>query len=126
VISKSPPPRDATVVYERVGFNDAAERIVEATKRLPLAETVGSGKTPWALSEDSDALDFVRKLHNSFPKLETIATVCGAATVAEAYELQRFLTDKPVPEQGDMRLINSGTIDRYANLWGFEKCRYFR
>jgi len=23
-----------------------------------------------------------------------------------------------------MRLINSGTIDRYANLWGFEKCRY--
>jgi len=124
VIRKSSPTRDATVTYERIGLNNAGERAVEATKTLPLSRTVGAGKAPWAVSEDSGALSLVSKLAKSFPRLATVATVCGAATVAEAYELQALIAEKPVPTKGDVRLVNSGTIDRYANLWGLERCRY--
>jgi hypothetical protein len=124
VIRKSPPARDATVTYERIGVNGVAERVVEGAKKLPLSGTVGSGTAPWALSGDRGVLALVAKLAKSFPRLAAVATVCGAATVAEAYEMQPLIAEKPVPAKGDIRLVNSGTIDRYANLWGSEKCRY--
>ena len=105
-------------MYERMGLKDGAGIVVEAKKELPLSRTVGSGKAPWALSDDSGALALVSKLAKGFPRLGTVATVCGAATVSEAYALQPLIADKPSPAKGDLRLVNSGTIDRYANLWG--------
>lgn len=58
------------------------------------------------------------------PKLKELMEVTGAATVAEAYLLQSRIQDQPTPTANDLRIINSGTIDRYCLLWGQKCCRY--
>jgi hypothetical protein len=59
-----------------------------------------------------------------FPTLGQIASVRGAATVAEAYALQRWICNHPRPAAGDLRLVNSGTIDPYSLRWGDRPLRY--
>ncbi len=59
-----------------------------------------------------------------FPKLGELVQVTGAATVAEAYLLQDWIRNQPQPEQTDLRIVNSGTIDRYLLLWGRKPLRY--
>jgi len=51
-----------------------------------------------------------------------VAKVVGAATVSEAYELKPLLEDSSVAPA--LKVINSGTIDRYDNLWGRKAMRY--
>lgn len=58
------------------------------------------------------------------PTLGQIASVRGAATVAEAYALQRWISNQPMPAAGDLRLVNSGTIDPYRLRWGDRPLRY--
>lgn len=58
------------------------------------------------------------------PPLGAIAQVTGAATVAEAYALQPWIQDSAAIAPGDLRLVNSGTIDRYCFLWGKKPLRY--
>ena len=50
--------------------------------------------------------------------------VLGAATVGEAYEIAEFIEDAGNDSELQLRLVNSGTIDRYRCLWGVKKCRY--
>src|SRR6185437_8439021 len=54
----------------------------------------------------------------------SVADVTGAATVAEAYELQPLLKEVPDLGEGDLAVANSGTLDRYEVQWGREKMRY--
>lgn len=58
------------------------------------------------------------------PKLSEVAQVVGAATVAEAYKLSDLIQENATPAETDLRLVNSGTIDRYALLWGQKPLRY--
>ncbi|TVQ16792.1 MAG: hypothetical protein EA367_19120 [Leptolyngbya sp. DLM2.Bin15] len=64
--------------------------------------------------------------HHTLP-LGAIASVHGAATVAEAYALQSLIEDlaegAALPPQA-LRIVNSGTLDRYRLLWGDKKLRY--
>lgn len=124
VINRSQPRPNAEVEYQRMERTDKAEPSVGFEKRLPLSEILGSDNDPWLVSEESVASALIRRLSRDFPRLETTAIVCGAATVAEAYVLQRLILEKPRPAAKDIKLVNSGTIDRYANLWGIEDCRY--
>lgn len=124
VISKSQRANTSSITYERMGLKDGIGQAIEARRNLPLSRSIGSGKAPWAISEDAGALALVSKLSKAFPRLATVATVCGAATVAEAYSLQPLIVNSPHPAKEDIRLVNSGTIDRYANLWGVENCHY--
>jgi hypothetical protein len=61
-----------------------------------------------------------------FPQLGSLADVRGAATVAEAYQLASLLTEADHTESdgGGLRVVNSGTIDRYEHLWGRKLFRY--
>jgi hypothetical protein len=61
---------------------------------------------------------------DTLPKLKDLVNVTGAATVAEAYLLQSQIQDQPIPTAKDLRIVNSGTIDRYCLLWGQKPCRY--
>ncbi|HEY9816195.1 MAG TPA: DNA methyltransferase [Candidatus Obscuribacterales bacterium] len=64
--------------------------------------------------------------HQTLP-LGAIASVHGAATVAEAYALQSFIQDLAEGEElplQSLRMVNSGTLDRYRLLWGDKKLRY--
>jgi hypothetical protein len=64
------------------------------------------------------------RLQSQFPSLSAVAEVLGAATVAEAYAMQSLITDEACPTITDLKLINSGTIDRYCPLWGQKCLRY--
>jgi N-6 DNA Methylase/TaqI-like C-terminal specificity domain len=75
----------------------------------------------WATGDNFQQTDLLYRLRETFPKLETIAQVNGAATVAEAYIIQDLIHDDPA---GELRMVNSGTIDRYCLLWGKKPLRY--
>jgi SAM-dependent methyltransferase len=74
---------------------------------------------PWLVTDSS----LMRRL-DQLPKLGDALTVVGAATVAEAYALTDLLQNCPRPQPADLRLVNSGTIDRYRGLWGQKRLRY--
>lgn len=57
-------------------------------------------------------------------RLAELAQVCGAATVAEAYALRPLLRECPAPGPGDLRVVNSGTLDPGCTLWGARPMRY--
>ncbi len=56
--------------------------------------------------------------------LERVASINDAATVAEAYLLKDLLTDVAQPALGDLKVVNSGTIDPYEINWGQKRLRY--
>lgn len=64
------------------------------------------------------------RLQQTLPTLGEIACVQGAATVAEAYEIQSLIQGNSLLSAGDLHVINSGTIDRYRLLWGQKPLRY--
>lgn len=74
---------------------------------------------PWPVTAGAVAIDRL-----AFPKLGDIAQVTGAATVSEAYALQPWIQDCETVAAGDLRFVNSGTIDRYCLLWGQKPLRY--
>ncbi len=77
---------------------------------------VGAGGT-WPLGTVPD-------LPQGLPRLEERAQVCGAATVAEAYALKGLLVERARPRPGDLRVLNSGTLDPGRSLWGERDMRY--
>ena len=50
--------------------------------------------------------------------------VLGSFTTAEAYLLVPFVTDNPHPTSSEVKLINTGTIDKYSSLWGHSQIKY--
>jgi type I restriction-modification system DNA methylase subunit len=78
----------------------------------------------WQLCADKHVNDIIDKLSNTRRKLSDISTVTGAATVSEAYEYKEyFISDTNVHGS---KIINSGTIDRYASLWGVKPMQYIK
>lgn len=75
--------------------------------------------------EDTLATKLIAKM-NASPKLETIATVKGAATVNEAYEIKNILTEDEFKFEEHFKLVNTGTIDRYCSLWESAKTQYIK
>lgn len=69
---------------------------------------------------DSKLLDKIGNGDKTIP-LSELAFINGAATVSEAYSLKTFFEDKPT---GQLKIVNSGTIDRYRSLWGSKPMKY--
>ena len=102
-----------SIAYERM---QSLEQI-GATGKLSL----NNATQPWQTSGLGQQ-DWIDRLQ--FPTLGEIAQVTGAATVAEAYALQPWIQNSDAIAPGDLRLVNSGTIDRYCFLWGKKPLRY--
>lgn len=64
----------------------------------------------------------IERLQAQFLPLQSVAMVLGAATVAEAYTIQPLIQD--VADPAALKVVNSGTIDRYWIGWGQRHCRY--
>lgn len=75
--------------------------------------------------EDTLATKIIAKM-NFYPKLETIATVKGAATVSEAYEIKKILTENNFSPNEHFKFVNTGTIDRYRTLWEEQKTQFIK
>ncbi len=52
-------------------------------------------------------------------------TLIGAATVSEAYLIKDVLKDGDESNRG-IRMVNTGTIDKYTNLWGIVPMQYIK
>ncbi len=82
----------------------------------------------WAIAATVQQSQLLDRLRDHFSKLEAIAQVNGAATVAEAYAMQELIDEGQPQEEGQsnnhLRMVNSGTIDRYCFLWGKKPMRY--
>jgi TaqI-like C-terminal specificity domain len=63
-----------------------------------------------------------------FKPLETyFPGISGAATVSEAYKFKEVVYESGARStRPAMRLINTGTIDRYSSLWGVYPTRYIK
>jgi predicted type IV restriction endonuclease len=118
--------RDDTVpvLYERMAHGEAGVVCPVLTERLDRARYFRADGSPWAIFADIAPASPVERLSSSFPALSTVASVHGAAIVAEAYELAPLIADAEPAAPGDLRVVNSGTIDRYVNLWGKRPMRY--
>ena len=110
VAAKTPPSAIATVRYP--------------AGSLPYLPHFTQPETPWPLCPNLEALKLTTRLRQEFSNLANMAQVVGAASVADAYQIQSLIQEQPIPQPGDLRLVNSGTIDRYWLLWGIKSCRY--
>jgi SAM-dependent methyltransferase len=119
IAEKSGAGADDVVVYERMRIEDGAVTASER-RELPLRELAAEPARPWAIVRRPDASEVVERVRRVGRPLGEIAEVWGAATVAEAYALAELLSE------GDagLRVVNSGTIDRYECLWGHVRLRY--
>jgi Eco57I restriction-modification methylase len=118
--------RDDTVPvrYERMAYGEAGAVCPVLAERLDRSRYFRADGAPWAIFADIAPASPVERLSSSFPALSAVASVHGAATVAEAYELAPLIREAGAAAAGDLRVVNSGTIDRYLNLWGEKPMRY--
>lgn len=117
VVQKTPPQAGMTVHCEVM---QDLQQVQHVRSLLPPTHS----KFPWLFTATSTQASLLHRLQTNFPSLETIAHITGAATVEEAYQLQDLIQNNPTPARTDLRLVNSGTIDRYCFLWGKKKLRY--
>lgn len=72
----------------------------------------------------SNGIVVISKLGH-LPKLNDLGyNVFGSFTTSEAYLLIPFVNDNKTPSNSEFKLINTGTIDKYSSLWGFQEIKY--
>jgi N-6 DNA Methylase/TaqI-like C-terminal specificity domain len=96
---------------------------VAQKRSIPIIQT--DSDATWVIAPTLQQSQLLHRL-DTLPKLETIAQVKGAATVAEAYIIQDLIQELIQDGQANdpLRVVNSGTIDRYCFLWGKKPMRY--
>lgn len=81
-------------------------------------------------------LNWTRKFDLLEPIILKIGRVSGelsnyfnlesAATVSEAYEIKKLLKDQDSDLFNNFQFVNTGTIDRYLNLWDITRTQYIK
>lgn len=102
-------PGEATPVALRRGTDECEE----------MSLGTGLAEGPWPISGRGDAACVAHMRAVGRP-LGELAQVWGAATVGEAYAIAELI----VEGEAGLRVVNSGTIDRCAELWGKTPLRY--
>jgi SAM-dependent methyltransferase len=92
----------------------------------PIVLHVERSSNPEAFPAASTTIAFA-SVDDRFAPLCSVATIHGAATVAEAYEMVAAIEDLPadsVRPADSIRVVNTGTIRRYRHAWGEKPLRY--
>jgi hypothetical protein len=112
----------ANVRYERM---DSPSNIA-ITQELSYDTYFSDPDRPWRIFGNLSAENLISRMNSSYPPLGSpgIATVLGAATVNEAYKIKPLISDE-ISETG-LKVVNSGTVDRYNMLWGVNKMTYIK
>lgn len=124
VAQKQAPNLRSPVQYERMNITAQGTIACTAAQTLDYQRYFSQPDKPWILSGSLRGADLCDRLQTQFPTLASMATVLGAATVAEAYQIQALIAETTQPTTTDLKVINSGTIDRYRALWGQKVLRY--
>jgi hypothetical protein len=114
-----------TVEYERMRQTPGGAVEVAEVRQLPYAQYFADPAEPWAIFGHFGGSAVLEKM-KSHPPLQSLATVLGAATVSEAYQLQPLISQSRGKSPRAARVVNSGTIDRYHLLWKRKPLRYLR
>ncbi len=123
VAREEPKSQPANVFYERVAAQGRGPAVCTESRNLPYARYFAQPNTPWEIFSGIDDSRVIAKMR-SFSPLESVASVLGAATVAEAYEIQNLISEGRTKDSEAVRVVNSGTIDRYRDLWAEKPLRY--
>lgn len=71
-------------------------------------------------------LPILQKIWATSQNLSNVATAEEAFTVSQAYELQPLLHESDCCTEDHFNFVVTGTIDRYASLWGVETTTYLK
>jgi hypothetical protein len=113
-----------TVEVERMAEGESGLVVVAEASTLDRSRAFARG-TPWLIYGGSDRDGPLERLRDDLPSLGELAQVSGAATVAEAYEIAELVADGGSPvDPGDLKMVNSGTIDPYVFHWTSKALRY--
>jgi hypothetical protein len=122
VTQNRPQSASGEVLYERVSQGSHGEFAVASGADLSYSTYFSPPESPWRIFSNTDAANPSTRIKQENPSLGSIATVSGAATVSEAYEIAPLIADGA----SGLRLVNSGTIDKYQFLWGLKHFRYLK
>ncbi|TET34658.1 MAG: restriction endonuclease subunit M [Planctomycetota bacterium] len=123
VAKREKPNSKSLVKYEKMNMENG-KIYPDKAKMLNLHKYFS--KHPWPVFGDISENSPVERLRNEYPLLQDVASVLGAATVSEAYEIKELISESTGTKKGGMVFINSGTIDRYLPLWGIKNTRYLK
>jgi hypothetical protein len=84
---------------------------------------IKQGELDWT-AKFSSGNNLINKVLNKSDKIKYHFDIHNSATVSEAYLIKDILVDNN--SEKNIRLINTGTIDRYSNLWGISKTQYIK
>lgn len=99
---------------------------VHSSHPIPYGRFIEPRHRTWPTAS-ADLFRLIDRIECRSTLLGAIATVCGAATVSEAYDIRALLQDnRYLDTESAIRMVNSGTIDRYATLWGRKPLRYLK
>ncbi|NUQ34442.1 MAG: Eco57I restriction-modification methylase domain-containing protein [Planctomycetaceae bacterium] len=124
VSSPTPAKRGHMVLLERMERSGSGEPFIEGSHTLCYEDYFSEEGQPWRIFSQIYEGSPVAKMSKSFPPLQDVAEVLGAATVSEAYEIKNLISEYRGEVSGCLRVVNSGTIDRYQALWETASLRY--
>lgn len=124
IAQKQSPQRCDRISYHQMQLNSNHQIECTATRELDYSRYFSNSPASWQIFSDLNALELIERLQHQFPPLHSIAQVYGAATVTEAYQIQSLITNSPLEDKNNLKLVNSGTIDCYQLLWGQKTLRY--
>ena len=119
-IGRQAPDDAIPISYERMAYNETGVVMPLRTEKLGRSRYFPPDGSPWPIFADIDVASPVDRLRNCYAPLSAVASVHGAATVSEAYELAPLIQEARTGSSADLHVVNSGTIDRYVSLWGEE------
>lgn len=126
VAQKNSSRRTQSVGYSRVEVGQDKLFYASVTQNLSYERYFSNPKTPWAIFSSLDEVDPVATMLGNSISLGLISTVSGAATVAEAYEIKPLIEAGGEISTSQLKVANSGTIDRYLWLWSQKPLRYIK
>ena len=77
----------------------------------------------------SDHFEIIRKIEEGTILLKTIANCENACATADCYKLKEFIYEKDnygEVQPSEFKIINTGTVGRFASRWGYQEMRYLK
>lgn len=124
IVMNKDPSDDQKVNFEILEQEDKIIPQITYSNEVSLNDIYSAPGNIWSTALDPTYKVFKKIVSASFPVGQEF-NVYGAATVAEAYEISKKLYENQRELNSDeLKLVNTGTIDKYVSLWGYKRTRY--
>ncbi|MDR1925860.1 MAG: N-6 DNA methylase, partial [Planctomycetaceae bacterium] len=122
---------DAVIIG--IGTKNSAEiqtarmksEVITVLDKTPKCELLPPYHLDWLLSDSICFLKKIQKIKNTVGDIFNISCENACAT-SDCYKLKPFIEDREFRPKSDLKIINTGTIDKYVPLWGIAKMTYLK